>query len=161
LLPTLWFRNTWAWQRSDPDPGGLRADERPVLRAVSPGVIQAQHRTLGDYVLSCDGSPELLFTENETNAARLWGVSNRTPYVKDGINECIVNARRQGVNPDRVGTKAAAHYVAHIPPDGTESLVLRLSSSHLADPFADAEQILALRQAEADAFYTRSLAHST
>src|SRR5207237_6241934 len=73
LLPTLWFRNTWAWQRDDPDPGGLRAGERPILRQIAPGLVHAEHRTLGDYWLACEGKPEVLFTENETNAVHLWG----------------------------------------------------------------------------------------
>src|SRR5690242_8883680 len=64
IQPTLWFRNTWAWERTDPDPGGLRADERPILRETSPGIIHAEHRTLGDYWLACDSAPTLLFAEN-------------------------------------------------------------------------------------------------
>jgi hypothetical protein len=153
ILPTLWFRNTWAWQRSDPDPGGLRADERPTLREVAPGVILAKHRTLGDYWLTCSGGPEMLFTENETNAARLWGGTNGTPFVKDGINDYVVNEGRDAVNPDHVGTKAAAHYTLRIAPGATETITLRLTNSEVAEPFRDAEQVLSMRQAEADAFY--------
>jgi hypothetical protein len=153
ILPTMWFRNTWAWQRDDPDPGGLRAGERPILRQVAPGLVQAEHRTLGEYWLACDAAPELLFTENETNAARLWGGQNRAPHVKDGINDAVVAGRLDAVNPAKVGTKAAAHYVLSIAPGATESILLRLSSSRLAAPFADAEQVLRQRRAEADAFY--------
>ena len=153
ILPTLWFRNTWAWQRSEPDPGGLRADERPTLREVAPGTIRAEHRTLGEYWLTCQGGSEVLFTDNETNAARLWGGANRTPYVKDGINDFVVSGRRDAVNPERVGTKAAAHYTLSIPAGGTETVTLRLSDSPRAESLGDAEQVLSLRQAEADAFY--------
>ena len=153
LLPTLWFRNTWAWQRTDPDPGGLRADERPVLREVSPGTVQAEHRTLGDYFLSFDRTPHLLFTENETNAARLWGGTNRTPCVKDGINDFVVNGRGDAVNPEGFGTKAAGHYMLLIPSGATEIVVLRLTDQQRDEPFSDAEHVIALRQAEADAFY--------
>src|SRR5919198_6094045 len=64
IVPTLWFRNTWTWQRDDPDPGGLRAGERPILHQVAPDLVRAEHRTLGDYWLACDGSPRLLFTDN-------------------------------------------------------------------------------------------------
>jgi hypothetical protein len=153
LLPTLWFRNTWAWQRRDPDPGGLRSDERPLLREVEPGVVKAEHRTVGDYWLTCDRAPQLLFTDNESNAARLWGATNSSAYVKDGINDYVVNGRTETVNPERVGTKAAAHYILNIPPGATETVTLRLSDTSTATPFGDAEQVLALRQAEADAFY--------
>src|SRR5205085_2649240 len=133
--------------------GGLRADERPILRNVSPGVVQAEHRTLGDYFLHCDGAPDLLFTDNETNAERLWGGSNRTPYVKDGINHFVVNGRADAVNPEGVGTKASAHYTFRIPAGESETVTLRLSNTLMAEPRADADQVLALRQAEADAFY--------
>ena len=155
ILPTLWFRNTWAWQRTDPDPAGLRADERPQLREIAPGVVTAEHRTLGDYFLQlyCNDSPELLFTDNETNAARLWGGSNQTPFVKDGINEHVVNGHRETVNPAHVGSKVAARYVRHIAPGATETVTLRLSDSQLEDPFADAQGIVDLRRAEADAYY--------
>src|SRR5437899_510074 len=153
LLPTLWFRNTWAWRRDDADRGGLRATERPVLRQVGAELIHASHQTLGDYWLACQGANELLFTENETNAARLWGARNRGPFVKDGINDAVVDGRYDKVNPAHLGTKAAAHYSLTIAPHATQSALLRLSHLQLAEPFADAEQVLALRQAEADAFY--------
>src|ERR671932_1083744 len=71
ILPTLWFRNTWAWQRSEPDPGGLRAGERPMLRQVAPGVVEARHATLGAYWLACQSATRLLLTDNETNSQRL------------------------------------------------------------------------------------------
>jgi hypothetical protein len=154
VLPTLWFRNTWAWQRSDPDPGGLRADQRPELREVAPGVIHARHQTLGDYWLACEGAPEVLFTDNETNAARLWGAANRAPFVKDGIHAAVVDRRQEAVNPLKRGTKAAAHYTLSVPPGGARSVVVRLAHARSPDPFADARHVLALRQAEADAFYT-------
>ena len=112
LLPTLWFRNTWAWGYDD---------RRPELRAVSRQdaegtgtkarggrLVQANHHELGDYWLVCQGTPDLLFTENESNAQRLWGVPNRTPYVKDGIGEAVVGGHNWAVNPARVGTKASS-----------------------------------------------------
>ena len=153
VLPTLWFRNTWAWQRDDPDPGGARASDKPTLRQIAPGVIQARHSTLGDYWLACQGAPELLFTENETNAARLWGGVNGSAYVKDGINDAIVNVRAESVNPEQEGTKAAAHFALTIAPGATETVLLRLSDTRHAEPFADAERVLADRRSEADAFY--------
>jgi hypothetical protein len=158
VLPTLWYRNTWSWKRIDPDPGGLRLTERPILRQIAPGTVQALHRALGDYWLACQGAPEILFTDNDTNAERLWGVDNPSRYVKDGINDAIVGGRAGTVNPDRVGTKAAAHYALRIEPGESQTILLRLSDQHRPDPFSDAEQalalqVLALRQAEADAFY--------
>ncbi|MBV9358754.1 MAG: glucosidase, partial [Chloroflexi bacterium] len=153
VLPTLWFRNTWAWDRDDPDPGGLRATERPVLRQVGPGLIQAQHRALGDYWLVCDGGPELLFTDNETNTARLWGVPNHAPYTKDGIDDAIVRGQPSAVNPAMCGTKAAAHYRLSVASGATETILLRLSNRNLAQPFADAREVLAARRDDADAFY--------
>jgi hypothetical protein len=144
VLPTLWFRNTWSWGTPD---------DRPRLRLTAPGIIEAQHAQLGTYTLACDGAPEVLFTENESNAERLWGVANGTPYVKDGINDAVVNGRTDAVNQLRIGTKAAAQYVLQLQPGETRSVVLRLSADLPAEPFADAQHVLALRQAEADAFY--------
>lgn len=146
LLPTLWFRNTWAWGRED---------RRPELRAISDTgsdhqLIAADHWHLGDYWLACEATPELLFTENETNAQRLWGVPNRTPYVKDGINDAVVHASGDSVNPDHRGTKAAAHYCFVIAPGATETVTLRLSRTRHERPLADASAILADREAEAD-----------
>src|SRR5436190_1124589 len=110
ILTTLWFRNTWSWGRDD---------RRPALGASSDLAghcltIQAHHRGLGEYKLHCEGARELLFTENETNSERLFASPNRTPFVKDGINDFIVHGRREAVNPDQVGTKAAAHYAFRI-----------------------------------------------
>ncbi|HYJ03597.1 MAG TPA: hypothetical protein VEX43_00560, partial [Chthoniobacterales bacterium] len=120
VLPTLWFRNTWAWGRDD---------RRPVLRASSDlaehcPAIQASHHALGDYELHCADARELLFTGNETNSERLFSSPNRSPFVKDGINDFIVQGRREAVNPECVGTKAAAHYAFTIQPGASE--VVRL-----------------------------------
>src|SRR5436190_15289554 len=120
ILPTLWFRNTWAWGRGD---------RRCLLRASSDlaercPTIQANHPALGDYTLHCKDASELLFTENETNSRRLFSSPNRHPFVKDGINDFIVDGRKEAVNPARIGTKAAAHYPFIIAPG--ESKVVRL-----------------------------------
>src|SRR5205823_2902312 len=128
-------------------------DERPLLRQIAPGVVEAQDAHLGRYTLACDGLPEVLFTENESNTERLWGVANRTPFVKDGLNDAVVNGRADKVNPLHAGTKAAAQYKLQLQPGETRSVVLRLSAELPVEPFADAEQVLALRHAEADAFY--------
>ena len=91
-------------------------------------LVHVQHHELGDYWLACEGTPELLFTENETNAQRLWGSENRTPFVKDGIHETVVNGARDKVNQEGTGTKAAAHYSVVIGPGATQTIMLRLSA---------------------------------
>ena len=156
LLPTFWFRNTWTW--------GLD-DRRPEVRAVEEGatagepgtsrVILATHHALGEYWLVCEGAPALLFTENETNFRRLWNVANRTPYVKDGIHSAVVAGETEAVNPDGVGTKVAAHYKVTVASAETHTVLLRLSKRRAPSPFADAAEVLATRQVEADAFYRR------
>jgi hypothetical protein len=157
LLPTLWFRNIWNW-------GGdyEGAPELPELHAGPNHSVIAVHPTLGRYRLACDGAPVLLFTENETDAALLFGGDNRTPYVKNAFHRFVVNGEADAVNPEQRGTKAAAHYRAMIAPGGVATLRLRLSDiravAHTDDtepqPFADFETIFAARAAEADAYYT-------
>jgi hypothetical protein len=120
------------------------------------------HTQMGEYWFACKGKPDLLFTENESNAERLWGAPNRTRYVKDGINDAIVHGANT-VNPDGVGTKVAAHYIYTIVPGATETVLLRLSRQQHEMPFADARvgarpattEIFTIRQAEADRFYEK------
>ena len=107
VLPTLWFRNTWTWWPDQPKPSLREEKETSGI-----GTVVASHAELGDYLLSCEGNPHLLFTENETNNERLFGTPNATPYVKDGINNYVVAGSQDAVNPVRTGTKAAAHYQA-------------------------------------------------
>jgi hypothetical protein len=145
LLPTLWFRNTWSWNEN----GG-----RPVLRRTGNGSIHALHAELGEYTLRCDGTPDLLFTDNESNATRLWGQPNASPYVKDAFHEYVVWGRREAVNPAGAGTKAAAHYVLNVPAGGSSVVRLRLSANPPSDAFGSPyDAIIAKRLGEADAFY--------
>ena len=118
-------------------------------------MIELNHDQPGNRWLHCEGSPELLFTENETNARRLFGVENRTPYVKDGINDYIVHGAKDAVNPEHAGTKAAAHYQLTIGAGETAVVRLRLANSDFKgkDAFAGFDEIFALRQHEADEFY--------
>jgi hypothetical protein len=152
LLPTLWFRNTWAWGRDS---------RRPRLHAVEDdggldhSLVQAIHWRLGDHWLACENKPDLLFTENETNTQRLWGVPSASQYVKDGINEAIVNGNTGTTNPGREGTKVAAHYALRLAPGATETISLRLSKTRHREPFANAEQVLSDRKSEADQIYAR------
>ncbi len=146
VLPTLWFRNTWSWGESDP---------KPSLRASAPGVIHVSHHELGDYQLYCDSDPELLFTENESNASRLWGQPNASPYVKDAFHAYVISGHRDAINPARAGTKAAAHYVLEVPGGGSKTIRLRLASEPVDDAFGGFTKSLARRIADADEFYER------
>ncbi len=147
LLPTIWFRNTWAW-------GGDA--ERPDMRRVAGGA-ELDHPALGKRWLYCDGSPEVLFTENETNLQRLYGVENRCACVKDGINDYIVNGKQDAVAPMPMGTKAAAHYKLQVPAGGSVTIRLRLTDidfSGVAEAAFDGfDRLFALRKSEADEFY--------
>jgi hypothetical protein len=105
VLPTFWFRNTWTWEEGEP---------KPVLRS-DKGAIRASHQKLGDYTLQCEGATELLFTENESNASRLWGQPNPSSFVKNAFHEYVVSGNGNAVNPAKTGTKAAAHYVLSVP----------------------------------------------
>jgi hypothetical protein len=158
VLPTLWFRNTWAWGRT-----GEGYSERPTLSARGGADVEVRHPSLGDYRFVVDvdptsgGQPELLFTENDTNSQRLFGVPNATPYVKDAFHEYVVHGRVDRVNPERRGTKAAALYRLWVPAGGEVRLRMRLTAADeiSADrsAFADFEAVLAARRAEGDAFY--------
>jgi hypothetical protein len=145
LLPTLWFRNQWSWQ-------GI--GEKPSLQKVGKAV-KAVHPDLGERYLYCEGSATLLFTENETNTQHIFGVPNRSPYVKDSINNYLVHADKNAVNPEQKGTKVAAHYQATVKAGDCQVVRLRLSnvapSKH--KPFADFDDVLEIRHKEADQFY--------
>jgi Mannosylglycerate hydrolase MGH1-like glycoside hydrolase domain len=152
VLPTVWFRNTWSW--GDP------SVERPSLaRAELPGsVIVLDERRYGRRWLLCDGAPELLFTENETNFRRLYGIDNASRYVKDGINDYVVLGDPGAVNPLHTGTKAAAHYRLQI--DAGQFVTLRLRLTDTLPPGTDQTlvgtdfgAVVNARTQEADAFY--------
>lgn len=164
LLPTLWFRNTWSWgyETQKKEDKSLKT----VKSASNLSVIEVWCKD-GSLEKSNDGSlekkrwlyceapKELLYTENETNKKRFdWG-DNLSPYVKDGINDYIVAGRKEGVNPDQVGTKASAHYELIVPPGETKIVRLRLSDiENLDSPFGtDFDNIFRQRQQEADEFY--------
>ena len=146
VLPTLWFRNTWSWDEGD---------AKPKLGQVQNGAVAASHQQLGACTLSCEGNPELLFTENESNASRLWGKPNPSPYVKDAFHHYVISGNQEAVNPSKTGTKAAAHYRLDVPAGGSKVVRLRLSAKSPADPFSAFDQIFASRLADADEFYDR------
>jgi hypothetical protein len=151
LLPTLWFRNTWSWD-------GNAA--KPTLRQVGERAVLASHERLGGRTLSCEGNPELLFTENESNATRLWGQANSSPYVKDAFHSYVISGVQEAVNRAKTGTKAAAHYRLEVPAGGSKAVRLRLSEKPPAQPFDQFDAILAARLADADEFYNRIAPHS-
>ncbi len=159
VLPTLWFRNEWSW-------GGdvVRPNLKELSTEGDDRAIVASHPKIGDRILYCEGAGELLFTENETNNERLFHSPNRTPYVKDGINNYLVNGQREAVNPERNGTKAAAHYRITVGAGQSQTLRLRLSDATSATlvstekkqsvPFGSGfDTVMQARQKEADEFY--------
>jgi hypothetical protein len=148
LLPTIWFRNTWAWHQN--------GTAKPYLRSTSEGVIELNHPEPGKRWLYCDGAPELLFTENNTNTERLFNITNGASYFKDGINEYIVHGNQQAVNPEQRGTKAAANYKLTIAPGAAATIHLRLTDqdyNQRQKAFANFEEIFSARAHEADEFY--------
>ena len=148
LLPTVWFRNTWSWYPNAPRP--------QLRRAGAPHpCIELEEARYGRRFLHCDGSPALLFTDNETNTARLYENANGHPYTKDAFHRFLIGGEHGAVNPDGHGTKAAAHYRLFVPAGGTVTVRLRLN-----DREPDAERfdrtfddIVAQRRVDADEFY--------
>ena len=151
LLPALWFRNTWTWWPGTP---------KPTLKQL-PGkdgwkVVAASHPRLGERYLYCEGDVPLLFTENETNDERAFGIPNLSPYVKDGINNYVVAGNHAAVNPEKTGTKSAADYQLTVGAGKTATLRLRLTDLEpraIGDPFKGFEATFESRLAEADDFY--------
>jgi len=151
VLPTLWFRNTWTWWPEQ---------QRPLLKEIdrtkTAGVIATSHSQLGNRFLYCEGKAPLLFTENDTNNKRLFGGTNASPHVKDGINDCIVHGWKGAVNEVQTGTKAAAHYEMNLAPGKKMTIRLRLCDKRAAngkDPFEDFDAIKDSRIREANEFY--------
>jgi hypothetical protein len=151
VLPTLWFRNTWNWWPDTPRPS--------LKQGTTPGgsrFVVASHAQLGERYLYCEADPPLLFTENDTNNERIFGTPNATPYVKDGINNYVVNGRQDAVNPQNAGTKASAYYRIGVGAGANATIRLRLADlapAAIGDPFKSFAQTMRLRQQEADEFY--------
>ncbi len=153
LLPTLWFRNTWSWGDDVP---------RPSLNAVDDLSVRATHHELGEWLLQVDSGAQLLFCENETNNRRLFGTPSTTPYVKDGINDYVVGGAADAVNPERAGTKVAAHHELEIGAGESATVKLRLvgPQTHPKSAFKRAkplgpgfDRVFSARREEADQFY--------
>ena len=156
VLPTLWFRNTWRWGRDDrlPSISALKHTGRSSGQVSS---LVARHWSLGEYVLHCARADELLFTENETNTARLFGCNPQALYVKDAFHSYVVDGLVDAVNPAATGTKAAAHYTGTLNSGETINCCLRLTAMpggrQIEAPFADFDASMKLRCEEADEFY--------
>ena len=153
VLPSLWFRNVWSWGGKIKKPG-----LQHTKGSKTHGTVKVNHAELGDYYLYCEGDPVFLFTENETNTERIFGIPNPHPFVKDGINNYLIHGRREAVNPKNTGTKAAADYSVTVKPGKPEVIRLRLTAnpSVALKPFDDQfEAIFASRKKEADDFYNR------
>ncbi len=144
LIPQIWYRNTWSWGYDD---------HRPSLRLTEGGDIEAEHRDHGSMRLYCDGDPEYLFCENDTNSRRLQGAEDATGPFKDGINDAIVDGHHNAVSASKAGTKAAAQYQFLVEAGGSVAIRLRLTRDTMAQPLADFDALMAARIAEADAFY--------
>ncbi len=154
VLPTVWLRNRWTWT-------GI--EQTGKIFATDDGAIEIEEESNGKRWLYCDGAPELLFTENETNNERLFDGANRTPYVKDAINNYVISGNADAVNPAKTGTKAAANYHFTVPAGQEVTVKLRLSDKDLlqkaakkSEPVAtgsDFEKIFTSRIGEADEFY--------
>ena len=182
LLPTIWFRNTWSW--------GCEHEgcwPKPSIRVEDDRTLTAYHATLGHFGFTAgsaqDGSsPEWLFTENETNFQRVFGIENGGGFAKDAFHEYLIDGNKQAINPQQIGTKAAAHYVLELPAGITETIKLRLfatedGQSQAAETKADKkrrsggnsrpakiaaigdefDETFAQREAEADEFYQHTL----
>ncbi len=147
LLPTLWFRNTWSWGRT-----GEGYWPKPTIIRGGDGVFLAEHASLGKYRLEAPGAMEPLFTENETNMERLFGMTSASPYVKDAFHAYLIEGRRDRVNPREEGTKAGAVYRLDLDPGVSRTIQLRLAAEG-AGPSPDADAVFGQRQGEADEFH--------
>lgn len=158
ILPTIWFQNTWSWGRT-----GESYWSKPQIKYEKDGELHLWHESLGDFrfivePLANADTPKFLFTDNETNLAKLYGAENPNPYVKDAFHEYIINGVEEAVNPEMVGTKAAAYYCIEVPAGEEVTIRLRLFSSEEApaNPFdQDFDKIFQQRQKENEEYYAQ------
>lgn len=146
VLPTIWFRNTWCW-------GYDNYKHKPILTGIGNSFIEVNHRLVGRYKLYAENADEFLFCDNETNFERLYDSPNLTNYTKDGINDYIINKRKDAVNPNKIGTKAAVKYDDVIPANDKKVYRMRFSNQTPSEPFKDFDTLFEKRIIEADEFY--------
>ncbi len=149
VLPTTWFRNTWSWGRDNSKPRLKRC-------ASEPAVIELTESDYGKRWIVFEGQPDLIFTENETNSRLLFNYDEGRQYTKDAFHEHVVCGRQDVVNPDGIGTKAAAVYVMDVPAGGRATIRMRLtdSASSAKVGYPEFDQVFQVRKAEADEFYS-------
>ncbi len=160
LLPTLWFRNVWSWGNTYES-----LKEKPRLVKTGDRELGASHETLGKFRFLVDREsfgekPIWLFTENETNATRLFGSANSSDYLKDAFHDLVLKDRQNAVNPEMTGTKAAIHHVVELAPGQEVSYCLRLviESELMDEPFGPTfRQTFDQRIREGEEFYQRKL----
>src|SRR5262249_51638651 len=161
ILPTLWFRNTWSWGSRQDRTNADDSTQKPRLFKKSESAIGAEQATLGQFTLHVESAspgraPQLLFTENYTNAQRVFGVPNGSPWVKDSFHDYVIAGAKNAVNPANEGTKSAAYFQFNIPAGGQVSFRLRLVSKdeEKGKPFsAEFDRTFAARRNEADDFF--------
>jgi hypothetical protein len=178
LLPTMWFRNIWSFGGKHGHPKLWRVKDYQDGGRPTAAVVAAEESRYGARWLLAEGTPEMLFTENETNFQRLFNYPNATPYVKDSFNDYLLYGARNAVNPAQTGTKCAAHYRARIAPGASMTLRLRLTNidphpagfhaspeafsarvepahhTQTGNPFGEEfEKTFDMRRGEADQFY--------
>jgi hypothetical protein len=144
VLPTLWYRNTWSWGHDDYKPSVFANGENRLV---------IEHKLLGNYNLYCEGSPKLLFTDNETNTKRLHNYEDEKRFYKDGINDYLIGGNKSAINPEMKGTKAAADYDISIEGNGSAVIRLRLCKGEIDKPLGEFDSIFNERIKDADAFY--------
>ncbi len=159
ILPTIWFRNRWSWYEKANKPQMKKVE----ITGKNLSAVELSEEKNGDYMFYCEGSSRMLFTENDTNFQKIYNGENKSKYVKDGINDFVVENKQDAINPDQIGTKAAAHYDFEISAHSSETIYLRLfgqSSGGSRHPFErhdefveDCENIFVQRIKEADEFY--------
>ena len=143
LLPTLWYRNTWSWGGGDP---------KPTIERAGDALVHTRHDEIGSHWLAADGRFAILFTENESNAERLWGAPNGSPFVKDAFHAGVIGRDTAAISGER-GTKCAFHALRVVPAGETWTMRLRLVLDRRGDAFHDFDKIFAKRRSEADEFY--------
>jgi Glycosyl hydrolase family 63 C-terminal domain len=144
ILPQLWFRNTWSWGYDS---------RKPAIQVLSDNAVIMQHQALGEYVFYTESSSAFLFTENETNVRRLFGMHEAPGYFKDAFHEFLIDGNTGAVNPAQKGTKCTAHFPLTVMAGGKVNVRLRLATGLRTPPFADFNEIMECRHQDAEEFY--------